>query len=70
MFEIYKSIVGRKTYIVSTERITDVLKYAKKYFKVAASRIICHQAWIIDEDLYLENPHNRQAHKVWVAYLK
>lgn len=71
MFEIYKSYSKRKkTYIVSNENREDVINYTKKYFKVSKDKIVVVHGWLLKDELYLEDPHNKKAHTFWVGYLR
>ena len=77
MFEIYQSIEGRKkTYLVSTWvrgfcfNRESVINEAKRYFHVSRERIICLRAWIVNDELYLEDPHLRNEKMCWAAYLR
>lgn len=76
MFEIWKAINGRKSYIVAKTPNVDALSifslsaFSKRYFKVSAKKITIQQAWIYNDELYLEDPHKSKAKKRLVAYLK
>lgn len=72
MFEVWKAINGRKSYIVARTSVAayDLSKYARRFFKVSADRISIHQAWIYNDELYLEDPHKSKAKARLVAYLK
>lgn len=71
MFEIYKAINGRKTYLVSNEKKAESLyQYAKKHFKVAGNKLEIRIGWILNDELYLEDPHKKHTHRKWIAYLK
>lgn len=77
MFEIYQSIEGRKkTYLVSTWargfclNRESFVNEAKRYFHVSRERIICLRAWIVNDELYLEDPYLRNEKMCWVAYLR
>lgn len=72
MFEVWKAINGRKSYIVAgtSVHVYDLSKYARRFFKVSADRISIHQAWIYNDELYLEDPHKSKAKTRLVAYLK
>lgn len=73
MFEIYKAINGRKTYIVGESKLRtypQLVSYAKRYFKVSRERLIIRQAWVYNDELYLEDPHKRRARQVTIAYIK
>lgn len=70
MFEIYKSYKGRKTYIVSDEQFHETVAYAKKYFRCSEAHIECKCVWILNEELYLEDPHSKKAKKHWGAWWK
>ena len=70
MFEIYKAYKGKKTYIVSDEQFHETVAYAKKHFKVSEARIVCEVGWILNKELWLEDPENKKAVKHWVAYTR
>lgn len=72
MFEIWKAINGRKSYIVAETSVDayDLSKYARRFFKVSADRISVQQAWIYNDELYLEDPNKSKAKRRLVAYLK
>ena len=73
MFEIWKAINGRKTYIVGESKLRTyehLVSYAKRYFKVSRERLIVRQAWVYNDELYLEDPHKRRTRQVTIAYLK
>lgn len=72
MFEIWKAINGRKSYIVADRGVHpyELGIYARRFFKVSADKIIIQQAWIYNNELYLEDPHKSKAKARLVAYLK
>lgn len=72
MFEIYKSIKGRKTYLVfaGTEKADTAYEAAKKYFRVAEHHLSVNQCWILNDDLYFEDPHKKAAKKKIAIYWK
>lgn len=73
MFEVWKAINGRKSYIVgesTLRKYVPLVSYAKRYFKVSREKLIIRQAWVYNDGLYLEDPHKRRARQVTIAYLK
>ena len=69
MFDVYTSIEGRKkTYLVSNEQYHATMNYAKKYFKLPESKITVKCGWVLNDELYLEDPHKKGSHKHWVAF--
>lgn len=69
-YEIYTSIEGRKkTYLVTdSSDIYTLVHTAMKHFHVAIQNVQCVSAWILNDELYLENPHNKKATECWAAY--
>lgn len=70
MFEIYQTTEGRKkTYLVfkGTEHPDVAYKASAKYFKVSKNNIGFEKCWILNDDLYFEDPHNKKA-KVKFAF--
>lgn len=73
MFEVWKAINGRKSYLVAISgkvRASELYDSARKYFKASADNINVHLAWVYNDELYLENPHKSKAKIRLVAYLK
>lgn len=79
MFEIYKACEGRNTYIVSKEpfnitisrkQVYEIRKYAKQHYKCSEKRLEVCAGWILNDELYLENPNKKGAVKHWIAYKK
>lgn len=74
MFEIYKSEGKRsKSYIVTADRrrsINDLISYAKRYFRCSETHIEIVNGWILENELYLENPHKRGAVERLTAFYK
>lgn len=68
MIEVYKAINGKKSYIVSNECMNNTWKYARKFFRVANDRLCSCIGWVLNGELYLENPHNKKAVKRNVVY--
>ena len=69
MFEIYKAINGRKTYLVSDGKACDLFQDAKKHYKCAVNRITLKEGWILGDELYLKDPHDKKAKICYVAFL-
>lgn len=74
MVEIYKS-EGKhpKTYLVEdinylnikgaydNKKWMDFISYSTKYFKVRPNRLFMTSVWVLNDEMYLENPHKRGA---------
>lgn len=74
MVEIYKS-EGKhpKTYLVEdinylnikgasdNKKWMDFISYSTKYFKVRPNRLFMTPVWVLNDEMYLENPHKRGA---------
>lgn len=74
MVEIYKS-EGKhpKTYLVEdinylnikgaydNKKWMDFITYSTKYFKVRPNRLFMTSVWILNDEMYLEDPHKRGA---------
>lgn len=71
MFEIYKSFAKKpKTYIVATrpnEKYENIMPYAKKFFRCSEAHIEVVDGWILNGELYLEDP-GRKAKKRTIAF--
>lgn len=66
MYEIYTSTEGKKkTYLVFDEPIalTEAELIAAKFFKVSKNHIGWDVCWILNDELYFENPHKKAAKK-------
>lgn len=70
MFEIYKAVKSRKTYLVSFGHACDLFEDAKKHYKCAVNRIAIRECWILNDELYLKDPHDKKAKLAYTAYLK
>ena len=70
MFEIYKAIKSRKTYLVSDGKACDLFEDAKKHYKCAVNRIALKECWILNDEMYLKDPHDKKAKLAYTAYLK
>lgn len=74
MIEIYKS-EGKhpKTYLVEdinylnikgaydNKKWMDFISYSTKYFKVRPNRLFMTSVWVLNDEMYLEDPHKRGA---------
>lgn len=70
MFEIYKGIKSRKTYLVSFGHACDLFVDAKKHYKCAVDRIALKECWIMNNEMYLKDPHDKKAKLAYTAFLK
>lgn len=71
MYEIYQTIEGRKkTFLVfdGKEKPDAVFTAAKKYFRVAEHHLAITTCWILNDDLYFEDPHDKKAKKMVALY--
>lgn len=72
MVEIYKSEGKRqKTYLVEdiklgkmkgyadSQKLEDFISYSMRYFKVRPNRLFMTAVWILNDEMYLEDPHKR-----------
>lgn len=72
MVEIYKSEGNRqKTYLVEDirlgkmktraddQKLEDFINYSIRYFKVRPDKLFMTAVWILNDELYLEDPHKR-----------
>ena len=72
MYEVYKAINSRKTYLVfepGTKGL-DMKKLANLHYKTKSESIEIQRAWIFNDVLYLEDPHKKKAKIRWIAYKK
>lgn len=71
MFEIYTSIEGRKkTFLVfeGTEKPDVAFAAARKFFRVAEHHIAYRVCWILNDELYFEDPHKKTAKKKFAFF--
>ena len=71
MYEIYQTIEGRKkTFLVfdGKEKPDAVFTAAKKYFRVAEHHLAITTCWILNDELYFEDPHDKKAKKMVALY--
>ena len=71
MFEIYKSIEGRKkTFLVfdGTANPVAAFKASAKFFKVSMKHIGYKLCWILNDELYFENPHKENAKRKFAFF--
>ena len=72
MVEIYKSEGKRqKTYLVEDirfmkmkgkadyQKLEDFISYSMRYFKVRPNRLFMTSVWILNDEMYLADPHKR-----------
>ena len=72
MYEVYKAIHSRKTYLVFEPgtKGTDMRKLANLHYKTKSESIDIQRAWIFNDGLYFEYPHKKKAKIRWIAYKK
>jgi hypothetical protein len=67
-FEIFKSLKGRKTFIVTrTKKAGELREYAKKHFRAGDSHIIIEVGYLYKGQLYLEEPEKKGVKACLVA---
>ena len=66
MFEIYEATSLRKHYLVFDRSVkyADAVKAAKVYFCCGEKNLNIEKGWVVDDDLYLEDPHIKGARVV------
>lgn len=68
MYEIYHAITGRKTYVVCSGSMVETFMTADRHYKINKAHIRVHEAWVVNDTLYFENPHKKGQKRVWAAY--
>lgn len=71
MFEIYKSYSKRKkTFLVfeGTEKPDVAFAAAKKFFRCAEHHLGISTCWILNDELYFEDPYKKAAKKKVAIY--
>ena len=74
MIEIYKSEGKRqKTYLVEDirlmkmksktddQKLEDFISYSMRYFKVKPNKLFMTAVWVLNDEMYLEDPHKKGA---------
>lgn len=74
MVEIYKSEGKKpKTYLVEdinyenlkgrydSEKLENFISFSMRYFKVRPKRLFMTSVWVLNDEMYLEDPHKRGA---------
>lgn len=69
MFEVYKAIKGRKTYLVFEKGTSkrDMLIETVKYHKAPLISCSVIPGWILNDELYLTDPKKKGAVKRWIG---
>ena len=72
MFEIYKAVKGRKTYLVFSglEKPDEAFGAAKKYFRCSEYHLGIKACWILNDELYFEDPNKKSAKKKMTIFYK
>lgn len=75
MVEIYKSEAKHpKTYLVADfnhwkmkkgdqDKLEDLINYSMQYFKVKCNRLFLTTVWVLNDEMYFENPHKKGQRK-------
>ena len=69
MYEVYESIKGRKLYLVFDKKATyqDIVSESRKYFRCSDAFLEVEVGWILNDELYLEDPHKKGTRKVAIC---
>lgn len=69
MFEIYASTTGRKHYLIfnNSTKYDKLVKEGRKYFRCGEKNLEIEKGWILNDELFLENPHKKGAKPVAVV---
>jgi len=69
MFEIYASTTGRKHYLIfnNSTKNDQLVKEGRKYFRCGEKNLEIEKGWILNDELFLENPHKKGAKPVAVV---
>lgn len=69
MFEIYASTTGRKRYLIFSNSIKydQLVIEGRKYFRCGEKNLEIEKGWILNDELFLENPHKKGAKPVAVV---
>ena len=72
MIEIYKTEGNKqKTYLVADfnhwkiktraddDKLEEFITYAMRYFKVKPDRLFMTSVWVLNDEMYLEDPHKK-----------
>ena len=67
MYEVYKSLKGKKHYLVFKSKFVsqDNVTAATRYFRCSEKNIYIQEGWILNDELYFENPHKKGSKKVY-----
>lgn len=74
MIEIYKNErKNPKTYLIAdtnylnmkgrsdSQKLEDFISFSMRYFKVSANRLFMTSVWVLNDEMYLANPHKKGA---------
>lgn len=69
MYEVYESIKGRKHYLVFDKKAKypDIVSQARKYFRCSERYLEVEIGWILNDELYLEDPHKKGTRKAGIC---
>lgn len=74
MYEVYKAIKGKKHYLVFPQGsgewacvYENLVKAAGRYFRCGEKNLEVELGWILNDELYLEDPHVKGSKRVDVV---
>jgi len=69
MFEVYVSLKGKKHYLVFDGKTvyTDCVKASTRYFRCGEKNLEVEEGWVLNDELYLDNPHVKGSKRVAVV---
>ena len=69
MFEIYASTTGRKHYLIfnNSTKYDQLIKEGRKYFRCGEKNLEIEKGWILNDELFFENPHKKGSKTVAVV---
>lgn len=72
-FEIYESTEGKKRrfFVVPIGKYLtdDIVRYAKRFFKVSEDKLTFAECWLIDDCLFLCYPDNTRAKQMMCVFV-
>lgn len=69
MFEVYVSLKGKKHYLVFDRKTLymDCVEAATRHFRCGEKNLEVEQGWVLNDELYLEDPHVKGSKRVVVV---
>lgn len=69
MFEVYVSLKGKKHYLVFDGKTLymDCVKAATRYFRCGEKSLEFCEGWVLNDELYLDDPHVKGSKRIAVV---